>query len=520
MAPALARYGCGMPRRVASSLVLALASTACADAPSARPWAWQQTSPEAQGVDSDRLADLLDEVVARELHLHSLLLVRHDAIVLDASLFPYAGDRPHDVASCTKSLTSLAVGLAIADGALGGVDDRLLPQLAARPAADADGRKAAITLGDALTMTAGFDCVAAPEQTLMAMLASDDFVQFTVDLPMASDPGATWNYCSPVSHLLSAVVGHATGAATDEWLRARLFDPLGIAEVPWPRDAQGITHGWGDARLMPRDLARIGVLLLHEGSWDDTAVLDPAWITASTTAQIAETGTGTGYGYQWWVAPERGVYFATGRGGQNLFVAPELDAVVVTTGSGDPVAAGAIADVLAELLIPAIVADEALPERADATQRLAEAVARVGLAPAPGPVEPTPERARELSGRALLAQDNPLGWSGFSLEFAGDTAALTIDVAGRRSRAEIGLDGRPRITHAVTFTSDPRHADASVALVGRWLDDATLQVEFDTIESIDAGTLTFGFVDDGVVVAVHERTFLDATLIFRADLAP
>lgn len=509
-----------MPRRFLCLPVIALAPVACEDTRAPAPWAWQQTSPEAQGMDSEQLAELLDQVVARDLHLHSLLVVRHDAIVLDANLFPYAGERPHDVASCTKSLTSLAVGLAIDDGALGGVDEGLLSELPARPSSDPDGRKAAITLADALSMTAGFDCVASPEQTLMAMLESDDYTQFTVDLPMASEPGATWNYCSPVSHLLSAAVGNATGVATDVWLRARLFDPIGVAEVPWPRDAQGVPHGWGDARLMPRDLARIGVLLLHGGRWDDAPVLDPAWIADSTAVRIAETGNGVGYGYHWWVAPDRGVYFANGRGGQNLFVAPALDAVVVTTGSGDPASAGAIADVLAELLIPAIVADEAVPERPDASARLADAVARVAQAPAPGPVDAVPAIARALSGRTLVAQDNPLGWSAFALEFADDAAMLTIEIDGQRSRAAVGLDRRPRITHPVRFTADPRHAEAAVALLGRWLDETTLQLEFDTIETIDAGTLTLGFFEGGVLVALHERTFLDATIYFSAEVAP
>jgi CubicO group peptidase (beta-lactamase class C family) len=169
------------------------------------------------------------------------------------------------------------------------------------------------------------------------MNASPDWVQFTLDLPMAGEPGRVFSYCSPGMHLLSAILQAATGPAAFEYAKANLFGPLGIAEPAWPADPQGVTHGWGDLRLFPRDAAKIGYLWIDGGRWEGRQIVCESWVEDSSSVQI-ETGDywGDDYSYGWWnmSGDEVPGYAATGRGGQRIGVFPTLGIVAVTTRGG------------------------------------------------------------------------------------------------------------------------------------------------------------------------------------------
>jgi CubicO group peptidase (beta-lactamase class C family) len=137
-------------------------------------------------------------------------------------------------------------------------------------------------------------------------------------------------------HLLSAIIQQATGMSARDYAQVTLFDPLGIQEVHWPADAQGVTHGWGDLALHPEDAAKLGELFLHEGEWDGQRIVSSEWVAEATTGHMP-TNLHEDYGYGWYVAPdgEEVDYFrADGNGGQRILVAPEFGLVMVTTGAG------------------------------------------------------------------------------------------------------------------------------------------------------------------------------------------
>ncbi|MCA9695847.1 MAG: serine hydrolase, partial [Myxococcales bacterium] len=474
--------------------IAALLSLACACAPGGPrepdPWptvAWARSTPEAQGVDSSRLATLVERVRERDLDLHSLLLVRHGVIVLDATFFPYDGARPHDVASCTKSLTATAVGLALTDGELASLQTPLVELLPGYPLADARARD--VTVEHALTMTAGFACVTAPtEVTLLEMQAADDWIGFALGLPMSDAPGASWRYCSSASHLLSGAVTAAVDAPLDRYLRDRLLAPIGAGASIWPRDPQGRAHGWGDARLYPEDLARVGLLYLHGGRWDDAQRLDAAFVDAATRDEVLAGGPEGGYGYQWWI-DEGGSFHASGRGGQFLYVAPALDLIVVATGGADEAQLEVYDQLLAEELLPAIVDDDPLPEDAAANAQLAALLEAVRLPPAPRSPAPAPALAEDVAARRYALADNLFGWEALRLTTGEVEAILEVEVDGASERLTVGLDGVPRITRGVRFASGARLDDVDVALVGDWVDER-FTLSFDTIDRIDAGALT------------------------------
>jgi len=284
-------------------VVLALAGCSGCDSSSGAPaGAWPSDSPEAKGFDSDALADIVEKIDREEMPVDSVLLVRDGALILDAYFYPYLGDQPHDTASVTKSVTSTLIGIAV-DQDLLSLDQPVLaffPDLA--PPTTGSDPKDAIEMRHLLTMSSGLDCGRAPaEPELYQMLGSEHFVKYALELPMAAEPGEYFAYCSPGSHLLSAMLAEAADTSTGAFAAEHLFGPLGIEEFVWPTDPQGIERGWGDLQLFPHDMARIGHLVANGGLWNGVQVVSESWVEQATRSWIPAEVDGTGYGYQWWI---------------------------------------------------------------------------------------------------------------------------------------------------------------------------------------------------------------------------
>jgi CubicO group peptidase (beta-lactamase class C family) len=159
------------------------------------------------------------------------------------------------------------------------------------------------------------------------MWNKEDWVAYVLDLPMIAEPGTVFEYCNSASFLLSAIIQETSGTDTLAYAQVNLFSPLGITEVEWQTNPQGIYTGWGGMRLEPRDMAKIGYLYLQNGVWEGEQIVHAAWVAASTAKYIDAT-LQDGYGYQWWLTDE-GLYMALGYAGQFIFVVPELDLVAV-----------------------------------------------------------------------------------------------------------------------------------------------------------------------------------------------
>ena len=235
---------------------------------------WKTATPESQGVDSSALVDMLAHLANAGSDIHSLVVVRHGYVILDAAFYPYNGATPHDIASVTKSVISTLLAAVIESGTLESLDHSVAGMLGVDPADLDDPSKDDITLADLVAMRAGFDCGLSPgEPELRAMMASSDWIDFALSLPLADPPGTRFAYCSPGFHLLSAAITEATGATARDLATRLLFGPLGIVPGDWPIGPSGYNHGWGDLRLRPLDLAKIGFLFLHDGHWDKKRIL-------------------------------------------------------------------------------------------------------------------------------------------------------------------------------------------------------------------------------------------------------
>lgn len=488
-----------MIRAFITWLVVSLALLPALSASAQQSSDWSTTTAEEQGMDSVRLADGLRAIRDSGMPIHSLLLVRDGQLVVEAYFYPYDGVALHDQASVTKSVTTTLIGIAIDQEKLS-LDDPMPSFFPDRTVANRDARKEAMTVGHLASMTTGMECVGDPDEPqLAAMERSPDFVQFALDLPMVTDPGTTYSYCSPGMHLLSAVLTRATGMSEFDFAREYLFKPLGITEVIWPADAQGVTHGWGDLYLHPRDAAKFGQLWLNGGQWNGTQVVSSEWVQASYTVQaIMPADAGEDYGYGWRIERDSAVggkMTAAGRGGQRVAVLPALNAVVAINGGGiDP-------DDALDLLTPALVDPiNAIAPNLEGQKILADTYPALLQAPEPGPVAPLPGVAREISGVSFCLSENPLGLATIVLTFdetADATVRLTFSNGNPEITGLVGLDGLYRLA--------PGRNGYQFGMRGAWLDDQTFGIEFDEIANLDAYLFSLQFNPDGTAVTFTGR---------------
>ncbi len=469
---------------------------------------WLSSTPEAQGIDSGALADAIETLKAKNIPVHSLLVERNGRIVLDAYFFPFADNEPHDVASITKSVTSTLVGVAIGEQA---PIDLNAPVVSLLPGEEvADPRKNQITLANLLSMTSGLDCSSAQGRSLLAQMeSSPHWTAFMLSRSVASDPGSRFEYCAGDMHLVSASLSRATGESAFELAREKLFAPLGVSDVVWPADPDGISRGFADLRLEPRDLAKLGYLWLHGGRWENTQIVPAAYL-AATLQPHANVQPGIQYGYGMWLYPGHTPFDfeANGRGGQRIEVIPQLNAVVVITGGGMD------ANEVAPLITRAFASNTALPTNPAGDARLASSLARIAAPPAPVATSATPVVAATLAGKIWFLPSNPLGVQSLTLTFApaGEASVHFGFANGTGEDHPIGLDGSPRLSPNLS-TGLP------VAVLGRWT-DAGFELDYDEIARINAYRLDLTPASEGVSIHLTERSGLADMTMLATDEAP
>jgi len=293
---------------------------------------WRVSSPEAQGMDAEKLNDMLEETLREKYGIDSITIIRNSYVVLDAYFYPFKKDAKHIVHSCTKSITSAAFGIAVDKGYIKNLDQPVFKIFPEKQFAHLDDSKKAITLKNLLTMTSGLkteDSYIYRWRGLNEMVKAKDWVQFVLDRPMAEKPGMLFEYSNCVTFLLSAIIQKTTQMNTFDFIKKYLFGPLGISDVKWAASPNGISFGYGAMWLTPHDMAKIGWLYLNNGRWRDQQIISEKWVEDSTKKHVNAT-LFDGYGYQWWVSPDK-FYAAVGHEGQFIFVIPKKNMVVVFT---------------------------------------------------------------------------------------------------------------------------------------------------------------------------------------------
>ena len=478
---------------------LVIAAASCLALPAADTYwpaeKWRTAKPESQGLDSQALALAVDQVLQKRLGVHSILVIRHGYLVMDAYFYPYNASVPHDLASVTKSLTSVLTGIAAGQGLIQ-TDQKLLSFFPKERPENPDELKQRITVGNLLHMESGLDCGYLPgEQELEQMKRSANWVQFALALPMKYEPGTHSAYCSPGYHLLGSAIGAAAHQTELEFARRNLFGPLGIRDVVWADDPQGRSHGWGDSHLFPQDLARVGYLYLHGGRWDGKQIVPADWVAMATTPATAERGGPGALGIEWNASngPNGRQYGGTGRGGQSLIVWPELDTIVVITAGGN-------AGQIAPLIRQAIRSGATVPPDAEADRRLQAKIADAARAPEAGTATPLPALAAKISGVRYEFPLNPSRLDSLSLTFGG-APRLNVKYLGQELSFPLGLDGRYKLG-----PFGPLHLLAGAQ--GQWTSDDEFLLDLNFIANINHYTLKLKFDGGKVEVEANEASGL------------
>ncbi|MFX1341305.1 MAG: serine hydrolase domain-containing protein [Promethearchaeota archaeon] len=317
---------------------------------------WRFSTPEVQGMLSSHLVAMRNFLNTYQIQPDSVLIIRNGYIVYEDYPTGHNENMRHVLFSCTKSVASAVLGIALEQGFFNGTQDRLLDFFPDRTIANPDPRKERITVENLLTMKAGFEwdewsvSYEDANNPVFGLMSSLDAIQYMLDLPMAAEPGTTWVYNSGVSHLLSCILNATTGRFTADFAQEYLFDPLGIMNVYWESDFAGANFGGFGLHLTPRDMAKFGYVYLNNGTWDGVQILPPSWIDASIAVNHT-TGSNLGYGYQWWINPDWEAFSARGYRGQRIHVLPNENLVVVFTASESQVHYDALIE---DYIMPAI----------------------------------------------------------------------------------------------------------------------------------------------------------------------
>jgi len=294
--------------------------------------------------DSLQLNKLMQEIIAQKYgRMESLLVFKDNKLVLEEYFYGYSKSRLVKISSCTKSVISLLLGIALDQHVNAQVDQSIFdffPEYISLNNSD----KRQITLKHLLTMTAGFEWDEYPKE----MYETDDRIEYVLSRPMATVPGKQFHYNSGITNVLGEVLESLEGHDIETYADRYLFSPLEITESIWDTTKNGDLEYWNGLHLLPRDMGKIGMLVLNSGKWKNEQVVSEKWIDESTRSYVVESDY-FGYGYQWWhrskgnatwwekpssgLSNEHEMVIALGSGGKYIMIIPDMDMVVVSTAS-------------------------------------------------------------------------------------------------------------------------------------------------------------------------------------------
>jgi CubicO group peptidase (beta-lactamase class C family) len=286
-----------------------------------------RSSPESQGISSSAILAFIEAADKNLESMNSFMLLRHGQVVAEGWWAPYSAEAPHSLYSLSKSFTSTAVGLAIAEGKLS-IDDEVLKFFPEDAPKEPSKNLKSMRVSDLLRMSTGHE--AEPKRTPETPWTKTFLAQ-----PVSHKPGTHFLYNTSGTYMLSAIVQKATGMTVLDYLKPRLFAPLGIEHPTWETSPQGISTGGYGLSIRTEDIARFGQLYLQKGTWNGKQLVPATWVEAATARQTSngsnpQSDWDQGYGYQFWRS-RHGAYRGDGAFGQYCVVMPDQDAVVAIT---------------------------------------------------------------------------------------------------------------------------------------------------------------------------------------------
>jgi CubicO group peptidase (beta-lactamase class C family) len=488
-------------RRPTSAIVLAFAAVSASIA-SELP----RSSPEAEGVSSAGVLEFVEAADKGLDSLHSFMLVRHGKVVVEGWWAPYSPEAPHSLFSLSKSFTSTAVGMAVAEGKLG-LDDDVLKFFPEDAPAEPSNHLKAMRVSDLLRMNTG-------HQTEPRRAADEVWTKTFLGHEVPFKPGTHFLYNTSATYMLSAIVQKATGEKLIDYLRPRLFEPLSIDNPTWESSPQGINLGGYGLSVRTEDIAKFGQLYLQMGKWEARQLLPEAWVAKATARQTSngsnpKSDWDQGYGYQFWRC-RHGAYRGDGAFGQFCVVLPEQDAVIAITSGVRNMQS--VLDVMWDKLLPAIKTEKlAADHKAERTlkQRLAKLSVKMPESSAAAP--------EKVVGKKFVFPANAQKLESMALEKSSNSGVTIVtSIGGSEQRIECGPGEWTR--EKVAWANWPERPAASC---GSWTASDTFTAKVCFYETPFVNTIRLKFSGEEVRVSSEQNVGFGATreaeLVGRAE---
>ena len=430
-------------------------------------------------------------IIKLEYNLFFLLI---EQLVFESNFHPYTSDVPHMIHSITKNVVVSLIGLAMEDGYIESVNQKMVDLLPELDLDNLDESINDITIEDLLTMQTAFRW--GPGNASFEMYyESEHQLLYALERDMVNKPGEVFEYNSGATHILSVILTETTGKSTLAYAEEKIFAPLNIFDVQWATDYQGYYMD-GDMMFMKaRDMAKFGSLYLQQGVWDGEQLIPKDWIESATKTHVEENN----YGYSWWVT-DFGGFVGSGAGGQYLAVLPDEDMIVVITSGIGNRHYDTLNSIMKNSILSAVVSDEPIEENPEAFDRLQTIIEELSIPEDRIEPESLPETATGISGNTYLMDDEDT----YILDFTGgDEAFWTWHREGvGEYEVTIGLDNVYRVNHIETFFYYDQ-VDTQAAPRGHWTADNTFILDFRCLEN--AMSYFYEFEFDGDILH-HRRT--------------
>jgi CubicO group peptidase (beta-lactamase class C family) len=429
-----------------------------------------RATPESQGISSASIVGFLDDIEQSGFEVQSFMLWRRGQVVAEGWWSPYRADRIHMIHSLTKSVTACAVGLAIADGRFH-LQDKVVSFFPEHLPADISDNLAAMTVQDLLTMRTGH--AAMVSGSVWRPIKTSWIAEF-YKIPVTTKPGTNFVYTSAATYMLSAIVTKTTGQSVADYLKPRLFDPLGIRGYQWPAGPEGISPGANGLSWKTADSLKLGILHAQNGLWQGKQILPAEWTAAVQYPHVKDV-----YGYQWWLGPD-GTYLADGLFSQLSFVFPRHDAVLAIT-AATPEKSHFNGFVYRHF--PAAFRDAVSPD-SRAASALEDRTRSLRLLPEPrlthSPV------IHHVSGKDYRFPDNADQVKSMRFDFTDDACVFTMQDHRGTHSIKAGL-GRT-FEDDTTMTGNKLHHEYEldrmrVVASGEWRDDRTFVMTWSFVET-------------------------------------
>lgn len=491
--------------------VLALAGTVGAAQPAG---ALPRSAPEAQGVSSAALREFVNALNHQIDGMHSVMVVRHGQVIAAGWWAPYDAEHNHVLYSLSKSFTSTAVGFAVAEGKLS-IDDEVLKFFPEDAPANPSSNLKAMRVRDLLTMSTGHQDE--PPTAPDAVSAKSFLAQ-----PVPHLPGTHFKYNTAATFMLSAIVQKVTGQTVLDFLRPRLFTPLGIAHPVWDNNFQGISLGGYGLRVRTEDIAKLGQLYLQKGKWNGQQLLPAEWVAMATAKQTSngsnpQSDWNQGYGFQFWRC-RHNAFRGDGAFGQYCVVMPDQDAVVaITSGVKDM---QAVLNVIWDKLLPAFQ-PQALPLDAAASAQLTDTLARLEVRPAQGAAT-SPLAGKVLNRKFVFpANDQKIESLALASSDSGKTLTLTARMDGKDMTVPCGYHEWKKGRAPLLGGPLAQFPDEPTAGTFAWSADDACVIKLCAYETPYQTTLTLKFDGDQVTLDAETNVAFGPTkrpqLIGRAE---